>query len=212
MRSGHSGNAAPLQGAGEPEPSTRPKPPRQPRLGWTDRVDAFSGVIGHLLGWLTVVMIVIGAFNAIARYSGRFIGMNLSSNAYLELQWYLFSAIFLLGASYSLSRGAHVRVDVLYTRMSRKRQAAVDLFGGVFFLLPFVLFALWLTWPPVQRSWALREVSPDPGGLPRYPIKALILLGFFLLFVQSLAEVAKAWRRLREPSRGTPNEEVLRAS
>lgn len=163
---------------------------------WTARVDSWSGAVGRVLGWLTVLMIVIGAFNAIARYSGRFVGMNLSSNAYLELQWYLFSAIFLLGASYALSRGAHVRVDVLYSRMSPRIQAGVDLFGGLVFLLPFVLFSLWLTWAPVRRSWALREVSPDPGGLPRYPIKALILLGFFLLVVQGLAEVAKAWKRL----------------
>lgn len=178
---------------------------------WTDRVDAFSAIVGRFLGWLTLAMIVVGAFNAVARYSGRFVGLSLSSNAYLELQWYLFSAIFLLGASYALSCDAHVRVDVVYSKLSPRLKAWIDLGGGLFFLLPFVVFSLWLTWAPVRRSWAIREVSPDPGGLLRYPIKTVILCGFLLLFIQGCAEVGKAWHRLRHASSRPEAKEDSRA-
>ncbi len=171
---------------------------------WISRIDSLSGAVGWLLAWLTVLMILVGAFNAVGRYAGRFVGMNLSSNAYLEFQWYLFSAIFLLGASYALSSGAHVRVDVLYARFSARTRAWVDLLGGLVFLIPFTAFSMWLTWGPVARSWQIRESSPDPGGLARYPIKALILVGFLLLLLQGLAEIAKAWIVLRSPRGADP--------
>lgn len=173
---------------------------------WIEWIEGLSGRVGSLMGWAALAMILIGAFNALARYAGRWFGANLSSNAYLELQWYLFSAVFLLGASYGLSRGSHVRVDVLYSRFSTRTQAWVDLLGGILFLLPFVATAMWLSWGPIARSWQIREGSPDPGGLARYPIKTIILLGFALLFVQGVAEVAKSWIILRggalETSRG----------
>lgn len=168
---------------------------RLPR--WVLLVDALSARVGALMGWAALAMILIGAFNAVARYVGRWFGANLSSNAYLELQWYLFSAVFLLGASYGLSRGSHVRVDVLYSRFSTKTRAWVDLLGGICFLVPFVVTAMWLSWGPIARSWQIREGSPDPGGLARYPIKTVILMGFSLLLVQGLAEVAKSWVVLR---------------
>ena len=173
---------------------------------WIGRVDSWSGAVGRILGWLTVAMIMVGAFNAVGRYAGRFVGMNLSSNAYLELQWYLFSAIFLLGASYALSTGAHVRVDVLYSRFSERTRAWIDLLGGLVFLVPFTAFSLWLTWGPVRRSWAIKEASPDPGGLARYPIKALILVGFLFLLIQGLCEIAKAWSVLRSPKENGSND------
>lgn len=175
-------------------------------MRWIERVNMLSERVGALLGWLTVLMILIGAFNALGRYAGRFIGVNLSSNAYLELQWYLFSAIFLLGASYALSKGAHVRVDVLYSRFSPRIRAWIDLLGGLVFLLPFTLFSLYLTWGPVSRSWAIRETSPDPGGLARYPIKAVILVGFVLLLIQGIAEVARALLVLRGAEADEPKE------
>ena len=165
--------------------------------GWVRAVEGLSARVGALMGWAALAMILIGAFNALARYVGRWVGVSLSSNAYLEMQWYLFSAVFLLGASYGLSRGSHVRVDVLYSRFSDRTRAWVDLLGGLFFLLPFVATAMWLSWGPIVRSWQIREVSPDPGGLARYPIKAVILVGFALLFVQGVAEVAKSWVVLR---------------
>lgn len=155
-------------------------------------VDAVQDRLGAALRWLALVMVLIGAYNAVARYLTRYTGQALSSNALNELQWYLFSMIFLLGAAYGLRRDVHVRVDVLYTRLSVKGQAWIDLLGGLIFLIPFSLLMLWVSYPAVRNSWAIREVSPDPGGLPRYPIKALILVSFALLVVQGLAQAARS--------------------
>ncbi len=163
-------------------------------------IDRFSGVLGTAASWLALVMILIGAFNAVARYLGRFIGVNLSSNAYLELQWYLFSLVFLLGGSYALSRDAHVRVDVLYSRFGERTKAWVDLLGGVVFLLPFTIFSFFVSIPSVRNSIAVREVSADPGGLWRWPIKVVMLVCFAFLFVQGVAEVLRSLERLRTTS------------
>ena len=113
----------------------------------------------------------MGAFNAVARYLGKSIGLNLSSNAYIEAQWYLFSAVFLLGAAHTLQRDQHVRVDVLYGRLTARKKAWIDIIGTVCFLIPFCLFGLVISIPAVRNSWAVLEGSPDPGGLARYPLK-----------------------------------------
>ena len=152
-------------------------------------IDRLSEVVGRAVSWLALAMILIGAYNAIVRYLGRFMGWSLSSNVYIELQWYLFSLVFLLGAAYTLKRDAHVRVDVFYGRLSPRAQAWIDLLGGALFLIPFCVFALWVSWPQVANSWAVREVSSDPGGLPRYPIKSVILLAFALLLLQGVSQV-----------------------
>ena len=117
--------------------------------------------------------------------------MSLSSNAYLELQWYLFSLIFLMGAAYGLNHDYHVRVDVLYERLGRRARAWIDLIGTVLFLVPFAVMMLWVSWGPVVRSWGILETSPDPGGLPRYPIKTVILVSFFLLLLQAISQIVK---------------------
>ena len=114
-------------------------------------------------------MVLVGAFNACARYLSRFIGHNYSSNALLELQWYMFSAVFLLGAAATLKRDGHVRVDVLYGRLSPKRKAIINLCGTVLFLIPFCIFGIWTSWEYALNSWHELEVSPDPGGLPAIP-------------------------------------------
>jgi TRAP-type mannitol/chloroaromatic compound transport system permease small subunit len=165
------------------------------------RIDSLSERIGRLVSWLTLIMVLVGAFNALARYIGKFAELQLSSNAYLELQWYLFSMIFLLGASHTLQRDQHVRVDVLYGRFSTRNKAWLDLLGGVFFLIPFCIFGLVLCWPMVTNSWSigdswLGEGSPDPGGLPRAPIKTMMLVCFGLLLLQGLAEIGKRIRVL----------------
>lgn len=160
-------------------------------------VDRLNDAIGHAIAWLTLAMVLLAAGNAVARYLGRSIGWNLSSNAYLELQWYLFSAVFMLGAAYALRRGAHVRVDVFYSRLSVRGKAWIDLLGTLLLLLPFCLLMLWLSWPSVRGSWAIRETSPDPGGLVRYPIKSLILVCFALLVLQGVAEVVRQVAILR---------------
>lgn len=164
-------------------------------------IDRITAGTGRIVGWLAVVMVVLGAFNAIARYLGRFTGRNLSSNAYLEAQWYLFSLIFLLGAAYALQRDAHVRVDVLFARFSDTVRAWINILGTIFLLIPFCIFVLWSSWPAVRNSWSIREVSPDPGGLPRYPLKAVILLCFLLLLLQAVSELIKEIRKLRAHDR-----------
>lgn len=152
-------------------------------------IDRFNERVGLVVSWLALAMVLIGAYNAVVRYLGRYVGWSLSSNAYIELQWYLFSLIFLLAAPYTLQRNAHVRVDVLYGRLSPRTQAWIDLLGSALFLIPFCIFGLWVSWPSVANSWAIREVSSDPGGLPRYPIKSAILVAFALLILQGTSEL-----------------------
>ncbi|HVS02790.1 MAG TPA: TRAP transporter small permease subunit [Thermoanaerobaculia bacterium] len=160
-------------------------------------IDRLTGWVGRAVAWLALVMVLVGAFNALARYGGRFIGVNLSSNLYLELQWYLFSVLFLLAAPWALREDAHVRVDVVFSRLSPRARAWVDVLGLLLLLLPFCAFTLWLSWPSVRASWAIREGSPDPGGLPRYPLKAVVLVCFALLLAQAAAELIRRLARLR---------------
>jgi len=160
-------------------------------------IDRLNENVGRLVSWLVVLMVLIASYNAIVRYLGRYIGRNFSSNAYLESQWYLFSVIFLLGAAWALKEDAHVRVDVFYGRVSERVRAWINLLGGLLLTLPFCLFVLWASLPSVQNSWRIREGSPDPGGLPRYPLKAMILVGFVLLLLQGISEVIKTARVLR---------------
>ncbi len=142
-------------------------------------------------------MILLGAFNAVARYLGRSLGTNLSSNAWLEGQWYLFSIVFLFAAPYALVRDSHVRVDVLYSRLSERTKGLIDFLGSVLFLIPFASFAVVLSIPTAMNSWQVREMSSDPGGLARYPLKALVPIAFALLAVQGVSEAWKAWCRYR---------------
>jgi len=166
-------------------------------------IDRLNGAIGRAVSWLILLMVLVGAFNALARYSGRFVGVNLSSNAWLELQWYLFSLVFLLAAADTLRRNAHVRVDVFYGRLDKRRQAMVDIAGIVLFLLPFCAFGLWSSWPTILASWRVLEVSPDPGGLPRYPIKSALLVTFVLLGLQGFSELFKRIDEVRSPREPT---------
>jgi len=158
-----------------------------------------SDALGVAVGWMVLGMVLVGAFNAVARYLGRFVGVQLSSNALVDLQWYLFSLVFLLGASYALRRDAHVRVDVLYGRLSRRGKAAIDLVGTVVFLLPFCAFGLVFCTPSVLASLEVWEQSPDAGGLPRWPIKLSLLAGFALLAVQGIAQLLQHTADLVDP-------------
>ena len=160
------------------------------------RADRFADGLGGLVAWLTFAMVLLGAYNTLARHVGKALGRSLGSNAYLELQWYLFSAVFLLGASWALRSDAHVRVDVLYGRLGDRGRDWIDLVGGLVFLVPFCVAGIVLSWPSVVGSWSVRELSPDPGGLPRYPIKTLVPIAFALLLLQGLAEIVRRWGRL----------------
>ena len=170
------------------------------------KIDALNRGLGSLLRWLAVLMIFMGAYNAVARYLSRSVGIPLSSNALNEAQWYLFSLIFLLGAAYALEVDAHVRVDVLYGRLSRRARGWIDLLGTLFFLIPFCVLMLWVSYPTVRNSWTIREVSPDPGGLPRWPIKAVILVAFVLLLLQALSQLLKAVDAIRGVPEPTPDD------
>jgi len=172
-------------------------------LRLSSTIDRFSDAVGKAVSWLTLAMVVIGSLNAVFRYLGRFTGFDLSSNAYLESQWYLFSIVFLLAVSYTLRQDRHVRVDVLYGRLSEKGKAWLNLAGGVLFLIPFCALMIWVSWPWVMNSWDVFEGSPDPGGLPRYPLKTIIPITFVLLSLQGVSEIVKAIATIRgEPVSG----------
>jgi TRAP-type mannitol/chloroaromatic compound transport system permease small subunit len=148
-------------------------------------------------------MIFIGAVSAVVRYFSRDLELTLNLTPATEIQWYLFSAIFLLGAAYALRRDAHVRVDVVYERLGAEARGWVDLVGTLIFLVPLSVLMLWVSFPAVQSSWRIRETSPDPGGLPRYPIKALILVSFALLLLQAVSQLLKHIDAIRGGEGGT---------
>jgi TRAP-type mannitol/chloroaromatic compound transport system permease small subunit len=149
-------------------------------------IDRLNEWIGKGVSWLILVAVVISAVNATVRKV-----FNTSSNAWLEAQWYLFGAAFLLAAAYTLKQNEHIRIDIVYGTFSRRVQHWIDLFGHVVFLMPFVMLMLYYLWPYVLRSWNLGEVSTNSGGLVIWPAKALLLVGFALLFIQGISEIIK---------------------
>ena len=159
--------------------------------------DRINEYVGRGVYWLSLIMVIVGAYNAVARYFDRFTGWGLSSNMYIELQWYLFSVLFLLGAAYTLKHDDHVRVDVFYGKLSPRGKAWINLIGTVLFLFPFCLVVLITATPSVIESWSIMEMSPDPGGLPRYPIKTVILFAFVLLIWQGIYIVIRQVKILR---------------
>ena len=168
----------------------------QTLLRLSQMIDRFTERTGRLTYWLVLAMLAIGSWNAIGRYIGRAIGINLTSNTLIEGQWYLFDLVFLLGAAYTLKHDGHVRVDVLSKGWSPRRRAIANLVGIGFFLLPFCLLSIYFSWGWTFNSWKIFETSPDPGGLPRYPIKTAIILGFLLLMIQGISEAIKNWALL----------------
>ncbi len=168
-------------------------------------VDAISEFLGAISMYLVLVTFIVGFMNVVLRYLGRFAGIRLTSNLLIEMQWYLYSLIFLFGFSYILKHGINVRVDFWYGNWTRKTKAWVDFVGNWIALIPFTLLALWVTYQPVLRSWGLLrdgtwgtwEMSPDPSGLPRAPIKSMIIFAFVTLFFQAISEQIKLLAVLR---------------
>ncbi len=162
-------------------------------------VDRIAESLGRISIYLILVLVAVGFYNVAARYIGRFIGQNLSSTRLLELQWYIYSVLFLLIFAYNIKHDVNVRVDILYARWSAKRQAWVNLLGTLFFIVPLAIIGIWVTITPVMQSWGQLpngtfgpwEMSPDPDGLPRAPIKSFIIVGFALLLLQALAQIIK---------------------
>lgn len=149
-------------------------------------IDKLNERAGRMVMWGVLIVTLIASGNALAKY---FLGQG--SNAWLEAQWYMFGALFLLGAGYTLKHNGHVRIDILYQRFSPKGQAWIDLLGGLLFLLPFAGLLAWLAWPMFMDAWHTNEMSPDDGGLIRWPAKLLIPVGFALLFLQGVSEIIK---------------------
>lgn len=150
-------------------------------------IDKVSDKIGYIVGWLTTLMVLIVFYDTVMRYVFR-----KGNVALQELEWHLFAVVFLVGAAYTLKEGGHVRVDIIFINLSKKAKAWIDFIGMFIFLIPFAVMVILSTKGFIMNSWAVREVSPDPGGLPaRYILKAMIPLGFSLLIVQGLSEACK---------------------
>lgn len=158
----------------------------QSLLALSRGIDAITEKLGRALCWLLLAAVVISTVNAITRKA-----FNLSSNAYLEAQWYLFAVTFMLGAGYVFLHDQHVRIDVLSSKLKRKTQIKIDVAGIVFFLLPLCVFVVWTSLPSVMTAIQTKEVSASPGGLIRWPLYMLVPVGFSLLAIQSLSELFK---------------------
>ncbi len=158
----------------------------QALLKFSNRVDGLNRFVGKYVIWLILASTVISAVNAIVRKT-----FNVSSNAYLEVQWYLFAATFLLCAAFTLLNGEHVKIDVVYSRLYKRTQTWIDIFGFTFFLLPFCAAILWFSTPFFLKGFHSGEISSNAGGLIRWPVYAMMPLGFSLLFLQGLSELIK---------------------
>jgi TRAP-type mannitol/chloroaromatic compound transport system permease small subunit len=149
-------------------------------------IDRINEAIGRWVSWLILLAVLVSAGNAVVRKT-----FNVSSNAWLELQWYLFGGAFLLAAAYTLKQNEHIRIDIVYGAFSRRVQHWIDLFGHVFFLMPFVILMISYFIPYVTLSYRSGEVSSSAGGLVIWPAKSLLLIGFFLLGLQGISEIIK---------------------
>ena len=149
-------------------------------------IDALNERVGKTVYWLVLVAVLVSAGNAIVRKV-----FNMSSNAFLELQWYLFSAVFLFTSGFTLLRNEHVRIDVLAGMLSPRKQAWIDIFGTLFFLLPMALLLMWLSWPIFIRTYTHGEISTNAGGLLIWPARLMVPIGFALLSLQGISELIK---------------------
>ncbi len=161
-------------------------------LGFSRTVDCVSTRFGRAAEYAVLIACVVSAGNAFIRY-----GFSMSSNAWLELQWYLFAATVMLGASYTLLRNEHVRVDILYGWIGHRGRLWIDIMGFTLFVLPAMALLLWMTWPFFYDSWMRNETSGNAGGLLRWPVKFLLPLGFGLMVAQGLSELIKRIAVLR---------------
>ncbi|TAJ88975.1 MAG: TRAP transporter small permease subunit [Reyranella sp.] len=155
-------------------------------LAFSALIDALNEKIGHICNWLVLLACVVSAGNAMVRYA-----YDTSSNAWLEIQWYMFAVIVMLGASYTMKRNEHVRVDLFYMTLSRRGQLWVDILGTLIFLLPTCTILAWLSWPFFMQSFNVYEHSSNAGGLLRWPIKLVLPVGFALVALQGLSELIK---------------------
>ena len=149
-------------------------------------IDAFNERVGRLLSWLVLAAVLISAGNAIMRKA-----FNIGSNAFLEIQWYLFAAVFMLGAGYAFLKNAHVRIDFISSKLSTRTNTLIDIAGIVIFLVPLSLILINLSWPLFTQAYTSGEMSQNAGGLIRWPVLLMIPLGFSILLVQAVSELIK---------------------
>ena len=155
-------------------------------------IDAMNERVGRTIYWLILVAVLVSAGNAIVRYA-----FNRSSNAWLEIQWYLFSAVFLFCAGYTLLHNQHVRIDVITGHLSKRAQAWIDVIGTLLFLMPMAVTIMWLSWPVFIDAYRSNEVSTNAGGLTVWPARLMVPIGFFLLVAQGISELIKRIAYLR---------------
>jgi TRAP-type mannitol/chloroaromatic compound transport system permease small subunit len=164
----------------------------RPLLALSNAIDLLNEKIGYICNFLVLASCVISAGNAMIRYA-----FGYSSNGWLEAQWYMFAVMVMLGASYTLKRNEHVRVDILYMMMSERAHLWLDLICGLVFLIPSCTLLVWLSWPFFMQSFVVNEWSSNAGGLLRWPVKLLLPVGFGLLALQGVSEVIKRAAALR---------------
>ena len=155
-------------------------------LGFSRAIDAMNERLSLAADWLVLASCLISAGNAFSRYA-----FNISSNAWLEIQWYMFGGVVMLGAAYTLNRNEHVRVDIVYANVSTRRQIGIDIFGFILFMLPATIIMAYLCWPIFYNAWHMGEISSNAGGLIRWPVKILLPIGFALLSLQGISELIK---------------------
>ena len=158
----------------------------QALLKLSGAIDALNEAIGKLVMWLILAAVVISAGNAIMRKA-----FDIGSNAYLEIQWYLFSAVFMLGSGYVFLRNAHVRIDFISSKLSKRTNALIDAVGLLVFIIPLCVILVTLSWPVFERAWVSGEMSSNAGGLIRWPVQLLIPVGFAILGLQCVSELIK---------------------
>jgi TRAP-type mannitol/chloroaromatic compound transport system permease small subunit len=180
-------------------------------LALSRAIDTLNEHVGRLTYWLILAAVLISTGNAIVRYA-----LDMSSNAWLELQWYLFSFVFLFCAGYTLLHNQHVRIDIVTGSLSARAKAGIDIFGTLFFLLPMAITIMWLSWPVFTDAWRSGEVSTNAGGLLVWPGRLMVPAAFFLLTLQALSELIKRVAFLmhmipdpNEKDEGPTDEEML---
>lgn len=179
---------------------------------FTRAVDRLSEWLGNVAVYLVILAVAIGFYNVVVRYVGQLIGVQLSFNTFIELQWHLFALVFLLSFAYILKHNINVRVDFIYGNWPDRRKAMLDFWGHIFFLIPFCIIGIYVSWRPTLTAWGRGPRddlwtpwawtgsivrSPDPGGLIWAPIRTMIIVGFVLLLLQGIAEIYKLQLVLR---------------
>ena len=155
-------------------------------LRFSRAIDAFNGKFGVVANWLVLIACLVSAGNAFSRYL-----FNASSNGWLEIQWYMFAAMVMFGAPYTLKMNEHVRVDLVYGMISERARLWIDIVCGFLFLLPFCVIMIYFTWPWFVESWQISETSSNSGGLIRWPVKLMLPVGFAMMALQGLSEIIK---------------------